>query len=151
MCRKWVNSVESTTISIIVNFIRKHEMSTGQKWPGTGRLFEPVKCRYPNLAAEIAAHGYFLWCPANHANVSKKIMAAVLEDGETLTFNEVMGLARLFEIADLEYLISPELKTVTVEDDDTQRVVTYAEYRKQRRDKEDAERPQRKTRTRRRC
>lgn len=99
----------------IVELIRWHEVSAGQKWPGKKWLGDPVVCRYPNLAAEILENRYYLWCPAEHANITKELMADVLESGEGLNAGEAFGLCGLFG-ASAEYLFSKNLSIYEPDD-----------------------------------
>ena len=88
-------------------WIRRHN---GQWWPGKPLDADAVT-RYPNVVAEIGASGMWLWCPAEHANVSPEVLAAALEDNEELSFLEVRGLARLYGCK-IAYLTAPELAVV---------------------------------------
>lgn len=91
----------------IVDCLRQHETSRteNEQWPGRP-IGSPARSLYPNLAAEYMCSGYHLWVLAEHANVSKEIIAAVIEDGEPLELHELYSLSLLFECS-MEYLISP--------------------------------------------
>lgn len=52
-----------------------------------------------------------MWCPAEHAGVTREIMAAVLEDNERIAFPEVQGLAHLFG-RKAGFLLAPTLQVV---------------------------------------
>lgn len=103
----------------VVRWLREREIRFNHSWPGKD-LDSPVKTRVPNVAAEIAAHEYSLNTPADHAGVSKEVMAAVLEDGETLLSSEFFRLHSLFSDSDIdgigqcsmEYLYAPVLPVV---------------------------------------
>ncbi len=96
----------------IVEYLRQHETipTEGAQWPGTP-LGSPAHSLYPNLAAEYMCSGYYLWVLAEHANVSKEIIAAAIEDGEPLELRELYSLSRLFGCS-MEYLMSPKLSVL---------------------------------------
>ncbi|MBR0281377.1 MAG: hypothetical protein IJQ81_07265 [Oscillibacter sp.] len=86
--------------------------------------------RYPNLLAEIVAlQTPFFDIPlekfADAANVSYPVFAAVIEDGETLTLEEMRGMQKLiashecaahsagcYDALSLDYLCSPALSCI---------------------------------------
>ncbi len=92
------------------NIIRAQRNHDGYNWPGKP-LNAPAVTLYPNIVAEIEASGMYLWCPAQHAGVSKEIMAAVMEDGEDMTLSELSGLCRLYGCK-ASYLSAPTLQVV---------------------------------------
>ncbi len=85
------------TNAMVQSMIRtvRYRNIQGGDWPGKP-LNAPAVTLYPNILAEIEASGYSLWCPSDHAEVSKEIMAAVMEDGEELSIQELLGLCRLY-------------------------------------------------------
>ena len=99
----WKKQVKLFDVTEIVERIRRHETSTGQKWPGQRAFGDPAFTRYPRLAAEIEASQKFLWCPADHAAITEEVLADVLESGEALSFQEAARLCRFFECG-FEYL-----------------------------------------------
>lgn len=102
-----MNQTENSLLQSEIVWIRRHN---GQWWPGKPLDADAVT-RYPNVVAEIGASGMWLWCPAEHANVSPEVLAAALEDNEELSFLEVRGLARLYGCK-IAYLTAPELAVV---------------------------------------
>ena len=102
-----MNQTENSLLQSEIVWIRRH---SGQWWPGKPLDADAVT-RYPNVVAEIGASGMWLWCPAEHANVSPEVLAAALEDNEELSFLEVRGLARLYGCT-IAYLTAPELAVV---------------------------------------
>lgn len=94
----------------MIRTLRCLNIRGGGGWPGK-ELNASAVSRYPNIAAEILASSGYLWCPAEHAGVSKDILAAVLEDREDLTLGELFGLCRLFGCR-ASYLSAPTLQTV---------------------------------------
>ena len=96
----------------IVDCLREHETTRtkSERWPGRP-IGSPARSLYPNLAAEYMCSGYHLWVLAEHANVSKEIIVAVIEDGEPLELHELYSLSRLFGCS-MEYLMSPRLSVL---------------------------------------
>ena len=80
----------------------------------------PAVTRYPNLVAEIAAGRSPLERYADAANVSYPVFAAVIEDGERLTPEEMRGFMGRFALPEsggghrltLDYLLSPALSVI---------------------------------------
>lgn len=109
----------------IVEYLRRHETVPREQahWPGRP-IGSSARSLYPNLAAEYMCSGYHLWVLADHANVSKEIIAAVIEDDEELELHELYSLSRLFECS-MEYLLSPRLSVL---DPNTHRDV-FARYK----------------------
>lgn len=99
----------------IVDYLRRrHNLSRGDSWPGLP-VGSPAVSRYPNIAAELAASRHWARTYAEFAEVSSEIMAAVIEDGERLTFGEQLQLAcRLYKHSP-GYIVSPVLQTVDPE------------------------------------
>lgn len=93
----------------IVHYIRVREVACNKTWPGD--IHKRPVTRYPNLAAEMQAAEYFLWCPAEHANVSEEVLASILEGGDALHAEEAFSLARLFQCK-VTYLIAPTLQMI---------------------------------------
>ena len=102
-----MNQTENALLQDEIVWIRRHN---GYHWPGKS-LDANAITRYPNIVAEICASGMWLWCPAEHANVSPEVLAAALEDNEELSLLEVRGLARLYGCT-IAYLTAPELAVV---------------------------------------
>lgn len=100
------NETENIMIQRMIRSVREWN-SRYDRWPGNP-LNAPAVTIFPNILAEIDASGMSLWCPAEHANVSQEVMAAVLEDGEELTIGEMLGLCRLY-MRDLEYMADATL------------------------------------------
>ena len=96
----------------IVDCLREYETTRtkSERWPGRP-IGSPARSLYPNLAAEYMCSGYHLWVLAEHANVSKEIISAVIEDGEPLELHELYSLSRLFGCS-MEYLMSPRLSVL---------------------------------------
>lgn len=95
----------------LVDDQRRRHIRGGFGWPGKPVRSDAVT-RYPNIAAELAASGYWLCTLAEFANVSPEIMAAVIEDGEALTGEELWRLSYRWEGRGPGYLSAPVLQTV---------------------------------------
>ena len=78
-----MNRTSYLTCQNLIRHLRKWEIEHGSGWPGKGTN-EPAKTLYPNLLAEMGWGFPWLRLPAEFADVSQEIMAAVLEDGEEL-------------------------------------------------------------------
>lgn len=115
----------------IIKQIKSHETRTGQKWPGTKPAGNPIKCQYPNLAAEILARKCFLWYPADVMNITKERLANVLESGDELGINEA-DLICSHRALTIDYLFSKTLFTVS----DDQGIITAAQFRQERKNQE---------------
>lgn len=102
-----MNRTENALLQSEIRWIRRHN---GHHWPGKS-LDADFVTRYPNVVAEIGASGMWLWCPAEHANVSPGVLTAALEDNEELSFSEVRGLANLYRCK-IAYLTAPVLSVV---------------------------------------
>jgi len=102
--------MNATENLMIRNMIRQQRYLNGRNWPGK-TLNAPAVTRYPNILSEIDASGMCLWCPAQHAGVSKEIMAAVLEDNEELSILELCGLCALYRCK-RSYLCAPTIQIV---------------------------------------
>ena len=90
----------------IVDYLRRrHNLSCGDAWPGLP-VGSPAVSRYPNIAAELAASGKWLRTMAEFTNVSKEIMAAVLEDNEELSLMELWRLSQRMNVP-YGYLTAP--------------------------------------------
>lgn len=85
----------------------------------------PAATRYPNLLAEVVLGGYSPESVANAANISYPVFAAVIEDGERLTLDELRGMQELiashecaahsagcYDALSLDYLCSPALSRI---------------------------------------
>ncbi len=79
-------------------------------WPGKP-LYAPAETRYPNILAEIEASGMYLQTPARHAGISEVVLAAVLEDNEDLTLNELGGLCGLYKCG-MAYMAAGTLQVI---------------------------------------
>lgn len=102
----------------LVEQVRERQNSWNQRdkfyiaWPGKASG-EPAFSMYPNIVAELnARRNYCLEQFASFANVSEAVMAAVLEDGEDLTLDEGMNLARNLN-ANPKYLFSHTLQLIS--------------------------------------
>jgi len=101
--------MNENTIQSMARRVRYRNIQGGG-WPGKP-INAPAVTRFPNILAEIEASGMWLWCPAQHARVSKEIMAAVLEDNEDLTLGELRGLCRLYG-REVPYMIAKTLQMI---------------------------------------
>ena len=82
----------------------------------------PAVTLYPNLLAEVLLSRYLPESVADAANVSYPVFAAVIEDGEPLTLDELRGVQKLiascecdagcYDALSLDYLLSPALSLV---------------------------------------
>lgn len=104
-----MNQQENAYYQRMIFAIRKRHNSQ-KGWPGKP-LNAPAVTMYPNILAEIEAHGGWLWYPARCAGVSQEILAAVLEDGEDLTLKELFDLCHSYE-CDASYMAAPTLQMV---------------------------------------
>lgn len=105
-------SIEMSMVQQLVDIIRKRESADCGMWPGRKKLGDPAITRYPNLCAEIVARGYCLCTPAEHALITANLLAAVIEDGDELTDEEIIRLSKLFDCP-IFYLLSPVLSKVS--------------------------------------
>ena len=95
----------------LVDFQRRRHIRGGYGWPGKPMGADAVT-RYPNIAAELAASGFWLDDMAECAQVPPAIIAAVIEGGETLTDREKTRFSRGWEGRGPGYLFSPALQIV---------------------------------------
>ncbi len=105
-----MNRTSYLTCQNLIRHLRKWEIEHGSGWPGKGTN-EPAKTLYPNLLAEMGWGFPWLRLPAEFADVSQEIMAAVLEDNEELSRPELLRLAR-YAGAAIGYLTAPEMAFV---------------------------------------
>ena len=89
---------------------RRGYIQAGRPWPGKPDAAGAVT-QYPNLLAELDASGETLDNLAAYARVSPEIMAAVLEDGESLSEKELRRLAYRLRV-DQGYLSASVLQVV---------------------------------------
>lgn len=94
------------------------------KWEGKFQgkpVGTPVVTRYPNLLAEMVTAGYTVDVErlSNAALVSPEVLAAVIEDGEELSEEEILRIAEYFNFLKsgryrvmMNYLASPALSVV---------------------------------------
>ena len=101
--------MKNAVIQSLARQVRYRNIQSGG-WPGKP-LNATAVTRFPNILAEVEASGMWLWCPAQHANVSVEVMAAVLEDGEELTIEELRGLCRLYG-SKPSYMVTPTIQMV---------------------------------------
>ena len=80
----------------------------GGGWPGHDG---PAKSRYPNLAAELDALEWDIITPSETANISREVLAGVLEDGDMLSRRELFLIADRMNVS-YSYLHSPVLSFV---------------------------------------
>lgn len=90
-----------------VNWLRvqKHE-----PWPGKSEM-ERAESLYPNIAAEIIGSNNSMHTVQTHARVTGEIIAAVIEDNEELTLEEMVRLSRLWRCR-IPYLYANTLQVV---------------------------------------
>ena len=88
-----MNKKSYTACQMLLKMQRKMENEHYHGWPGKS-VNAPVETLYPNLVAEMGWGFPWLYLPAEFADVSKEIMAAVLEDNEELSCPELLRLAR---------------------------------------------------------
>lgn len=94
----------------LVDCLRRRHIRSGYGWPGKP-VGAPAVTLYPNIAAELCAHGWMNMM-AEFAEVSPDIMAAVIEDGEPLGGCELLRLAWKWEKRGPGYLSAPVLQIV---------------------------------------
>ncbi len=87
--------MNTTENAMFQRMIRYQRFRNAYDWPGKA-MNAPAVTRYPNIVAELEVSGMYLWCPAEHAGVSKEIMTAVMEDAEELTVLELFGRCSLY-------------------------------------------------------
>lgn len=95
----------------LVDDLRRRHIRGGFGWPGKP-IGSRAATRYPNIAAALAASGYWLCTFAEWAGVSPEIMAAVVEDGEVLDGVEWLRLSYRWEGRGPSYLSAPVLQMV---------------------------------------
>lgn len=134
MRQNQIQAKNPITVQSIVEKIRRHETSTGQKWCGTKKMYDTAVCRYPNLAAEILARRHFLWYPAEVMNITTEVLADILENGEDLYSSEAISICDHWNLSP-DYLFSDTIFTVNVEGE----CITCAQYSKNIRDLEKSE------------
>lgn len=105
-----MNRTSYLTCQNLIRHLRKWEIEHGSGWPGKGTN-EPAKTLYPNLLAEMGWGFPWLYLPAEFADVSKEIMATVLEDNEELSRPELLRLARYLG-SPVGYLTAPDMSFV---------------------------------------
>lgn len=91
-----------------VNWLRFRRIV--EPWPGKSGS-ERAESRYPNIAAEILASDYSMYSVRTHARVSDEILAAVIEDNEELTTQEMVALSRLWWCR-VQYLYANTLQLI---------------------------------------
>lgn len=102
-----MNAKENSFYQILTKSVRDaYNRGSRKKWPGKS-LNDLAVSRHPNVLAELEAYGWpNIDLAAEFANVSPEIIAAVIEDGEELSYGEIAGLARLYRCSP-EYLATP--------------------------------------------
>lgn len=105
-----MNDISYCTCQRMMRHIRKWEAEHQGGWPGKP-LEAPAETRYPNIVAEMDFGIPWLHTAAEFADVSLEIMAAVLEDNETLSGRELHRIADCCGCS-AGYLVSPELSIV---------------------------------------
>lgn len=105
-----MNRRDYLTCQNMIRQQRKQEIRGGGGWPGKP-VDAPAETLYPNLLAEMGWGFPWLRLPAEFADVSKEIMAAVLEDNEELSAIEMFRLARHLSVP-VAYLTAPVLSFV---------------------------------------
>ena len=91
-----------------VNWLRLRRIS--EPWPGKSET-EHADSLYPNIAAEIIASNNSMHTVQTHARVTGEIIAAVIEDKEELTLQEMARLSRLWWCR-IPYLYANTLQVV---------------------------------------
>ena len=105
-----MNKKSYTACQMLLKMQRKMENEHYHGWPGKS-VNAPVETLYPNLVAEMGWGFPWLYLPAEFADVSKEIMAAVLEDNEELSCPELLRLARGLGVP-IGYLTAPDMSFV---------------------------------------
>ena len=105
-----MNSMENRMLQRTIRQQRIREIKGGGAWPGKA-VNASAETRYPNLAAEMGWGFPWLNLPAEFADVSEEIMAAVLEDNEELSAPELRRLSRHLNVF-TGYLSAPRLSLV---------------------------------------
>ena len=105
-----MNKKSYTACQMLLKMQRKMENEHYHGWPGKS-VNAPVETLYPNLVAEMGWGFPWLYLQAEFADVSKEIMAAVLEDNEELSCPELLRLARGLGVP-IGYLTAPEVSFV---------------------------------------
>ena len=97
--------MKDTMLQSLIQWRRHWNIKAGYGWPGKS-IYAPIKTHYPNLVAELDYSVPWLYIMAEFADVSPEIMAAVLEDGEELSFSELWRLSQYIH-APCGYLTAP--------------------------------------------
>lgn len=108
-----MNTFENDFYQGMVRYLRyRTDRGSPERWPGKSQNDIAVT-RYPNILAElVAADGYpNIDLPAEFAGVSREIIAAVIEDNETLSSWEFYQLSR-WGRGPVGYLSSPVLQLI---------------------------------------
>lgn len=105
-----MNRTSYLTCQNLIRHLRKWEKEHGSGWPGKA-VDAPAETLYPNLLAEMGWGFPWLWLPAEFADVSQEIMAAVLEDSEELSSQELLRLSRYAGVS-IRYLAAPQMSFV---------------------------------------
>lgn len=105
-----MNKATYWTCQNLIRETRKREVKGGGVWSGKS-MNARAETLYPNILAEMGWGLPWLRTPAEFANVSEEIMAAVLEDSEELSAQELWRLSH-FMGAPLGYLTAPEMAFV---------------------------------------
>lgn len=100
-----------TYYQALADFQRERHIRGGYGWPGKP-LRSCAKTRYPNILAELDASKLWLETMAEFAGVTPEIMAAVIEDGEELTYKELLNLSVRWECGTIGYLSAPTLQII---------------------------------------
>lgn len=90
---------------------RQRHMRNESGWPGKP-LHTYAETKYPNILAEMDGSMRWLCTVANLAHVTEEIMAAVMEDGEDLSTEEIIRFGGYWEHKGLGYLLAPTLQVV---------------------------------------
>ena len=97
--------MKDTMLQSLIQWHRYRNIKGGYGWPGKS-IYAPAKTYYPNLVAELDYSVPWLYIMAEFSDVSTGIMAAVLEDNEELSFQELWMLSQRIHVP-YGYLIAP--------------------------------------------
>lgn len=120
-----MNVIQNADVNKLANAIR-HDVNAREAGLWEFRFKgkpegSPAATRYPNLLAEVVLSGYSPESVADAANISYPVFAAVIEDGEEMSLEELRGIqkliasrecARCYDALSMDYLCSPALSRV---------------------------------------
>lgn len=109
-----MNAVENIIYQQMVRYLRyQTDLGSPKHWPGKSRYAVAVTY-YPNILAEVCAAICYpnIDRAAEFAGVSREIIAAVIEDNEELSDEELDRLAWRWNRGPVGYLSSPVLQLI---------------------------------------